>query len=183
MDFDNIKEDYSFAGMAHIFDQHINSAVTCLSFARGSRSTLALGSADGSVSICSCLSDPPEVGRVLDSLSGPIFHLEWSNNNELMLTASQTGLSGKLIVWKVETGDRLRQLDWNKLCSSKLGCLNVASFHTMNNNRIVYGGHLLYSMNISTGQCSKIFDAKQSINCLTFCSNGRFAFLADQSEW
>ena len=55
-DFDNIKEeDYSFAGMAHIFDQHINSAVTCISFARGSRSQIALGSADGSVSICSCL--------------------------------------------------------------------------------------------------------------------------------
>lgn len=104
--------------MVHIFDQHINSAVTCLSFARGSRSTIALGSADGSVSICST-DNPPSVGRVLDSNSGPIFHLEWSNNNELMLTASQTGLFGKLIVWKVETGDRLRQLDWNKLCSSK----------------------------------------------------------------
>ena len=55
-DFDNIKEeDYSFAGMAHIFDQHIDSAVTCISFARGSRSQIAPGSADGSVSICSCL--------------------------------------------------------------------------------------------------------------------------------
>lgn len=51
----------------------------------------------------------------------------------------------------------------------------------MNNNRIIYGGQLLYSMNISTGQCSKIFSAKQAVVCLTFCANGRFAFLADHN--
>ena len=36
-DFDGTEEDYAFAGMAHIFDQHVGSAVTCLAFARRSR--------------------------------------------------------------------------------------------------------------------------------------------------
>ena len=104
--------------MAHIFDQHIGSAVTCLAFARRSRSLLALGSADGSISICS-VDQQPQVDRVLDARAGPISRLEWSSNNEFMVTASQTGLSGKLIVWRVESGERLRQFEWNKSCNSK----------------------------------------------------------------
>ena len=83
-------------------------AVTCISFAHRSRSTLALGSADGSVSICSCLSEPPQVDRVLDGRSGPVAKLEWSTNNELILTASQTGVHKNLdmffiFVYKVLT--------------------------------------------------------------------------------
>ena len=92
--------------MAHIFDQHVGSAVTCLAFARRSRSGLgtsifkeffiicltlrrsliALGSADGSVSICSV--QPPAVEKVLDARSGPISRLEWCSNNELMVRFS-----------------------------------------------------------------------------------------------
>ena len=117
-DFDAIEEDYAFAGMSHIFDQHIGSAVTCLSFARSSKSVIALGSADGSVSICS-VDQNPSVDKVLDARSGPISRLEWSSNNEFMVTASQTGLSGKLIVWRVNSGERLRQFEWNKSCNSK----------------------------------------------------------------
>ena len=74
------------------FVYYPRKAVTCISFAHRSRSTLALGSADGSVSICSCLSEPPQVDRVLDGRSGPVAKLEWSTNNELILTASQTGI-------------------------------------------------------------------------------------------
>lgn len=44
------EQDYSFVGMAHIFDQHVDSAVTCIAFAHRSRSVIALGSADGKVS-------------------------------------------------------------------------------------------------------------------------------------
>ena len=117
-DFDAIEEDYAFAGMSHIFDQHIGSAVTCLAFARSSKSVIALGSADGSVSICS-VDQNPSVDKVLDARSGPISRLEWSSNNEFMVTASQTGLSGKLIVWRVDSGERLRQFEWNKSCNSK----------------------------------------------------------------
>ena len=45
--------------------------MTCLSFARGLRTLLALGSADGSISICQCV-ESPSVEKVLDARSGPI---------------------------------------------------------------------------------------------------------------
>ena len=113
-----------------------------------------------SVSICSCLSEPPQVDRVLDSRSGPVAKMEWSTNNELIMTASQTGLYGNMIIWKVDTGEKLRQIEWNQYCSQRLGTLSVASFHTMNNNRVLYGGIILYSLNISTGQSCQLIDAK-----------------------
>jgi WD40 repeat protein len=97
---------------------------------------------------------------VLDGLSGPIAKMEWSTNNELIITASQTGLYGHVIVWKVETGEKLRQVEWNKQCNQRLGPLFVASFHTVNNNRVLYGGSILYSLNVSTGQSVQIMDAK-----------------------
>ena len=114
-----------------------------------------------SVSICSCLSEPPQVDRVLDSRSGPIAKLEWSTNNELIVTASQTGLYGNLIIWRVATGEKLRQIEWNQYSSVRLGSLSVASFHTLNNNRVLFGGMILYSLNTSTGQSVQLIDAKE----------------------
>ena len=37
--------------------------------------------------------NPPSVEKIFDSASGPIFHLEWSVNNELMITVSQASFS------------------------------------------------------------------------------------------
>ena len=62
----------------------------------------------------------------------------------------------------------------------RLGFLNLASFHTMNSNFVVFGGTIIYSMNISTGQCVKLLDAKISLNSLDFTANGRYLFIGDQ---
>ena len=62
----------------------------------------------------------------------------------------------------------------------RLGTLNVASFNAMNSNFVVFGGHLLYSMNISTGQCVKLLDAKLSLNSLDFTADGKYLFIGDQ---
>ena len=51
-----ISENYAFAGMHHIFDQH-TAAVTRVKFAHDDKSRLACSSLDGKLSVCQV--DPP----------------------------------------------------------------------------------------------------------------------------
>ena len=76
-----------------------------------------------------------------------------------------------MFIWKVESGEKLRQIEWNQFCSQRLGPLSIASFHTLNNNRILYGGMVLNSLNISTGQSAHLLGKKFSSD---FCSYNKF---------
>ena len=81
---------------------------------------------------------------------------------------------------KVAIQSQLQFLVFGKHFVFRLGFLNLASFHSLNSNFVVFGGTIVYSMNISTGQCAKLLDAKISLNSLDFTSNGRYLFIGDQ---
>uniref|UniRef100_A0A8C0HH92 WD repeat domain 13 n=1 Tax=Chelonoidis abingdonii TaxID=106734 RepID=A0A8C0HH92_CHEAB len=63
-----LSENYAFAGMYHVFDQHVDEAVPKVQFANDDKHLLACCSLDGTISVCQLAPAPP--ARVLRVLRG-----------------------------------------------------------------------------------------------------------------
>ncbi|XP_072044638.1 WD repeat-containing protein 13-like [Amphiura filiformis] len=143
-----IAENYAFAGMHHIFDQH-NKAVTAVRFANEDKSRVACSSMDGTLSICQVLPSPATVVAVLKGHSHGVTDFCWSTSNDLILSCS---LDGTAMLWYVSSGKCVRTVK-----DTDNAALRVCRFQPINNNMIVTGnskGHVQV-LNVSTGKAAK----------------------------
>jgi hypothetical protein len=105
-----VVEEYSFAGMGHIFDHHKQS----LAFANGVNSLLALVCVDGSVSVVSTV-----VGGVVHFFKRPskkpviATDVCWSLLNDWIIIAYSNGVAA---IYNVESGSLLRYVKVLRCC-------------------------------------------------------------------
>lgn len=154
-----LSENYAFAGMHHIFDQHVDSAgkemffihhhpfvyikfqhlflrrllllllVPRLQFANDDKHLLACCSLDGTLSIMTLSPSPPSVKVTLKGHGGPVTDFAWSLSNDIIVS---TSLDGTLRIWNTEDGRCIREVRDPE--SSELLC---CTFQPMNNNLTV----------------------------------------------
>ncbi|XP_033118477.1 WD repeat-containing protein 13-like [Anneissia japonica] len=138
-------ENYAFAGMHHIFDQH-KGAVTCVRFANDDKSRIACCSLDGNISVCQVLPEPATVVCVFKGHTQGVKDFRWSLSNDMLLSAS---LDTTAKLWSVSSGACIRTVQ-----DQAKGQLLACTFQPVNNNMIVTGsnkGHVQV-FNISTGK-------------------------------
>ncbi|XP_029862618.1 WD repeat-containing protein 13 [Aquila chrysaetos chrysaetos] len=102
-----LSENYAFAGVYHVFDQHTDSAVPKVQFAHDDRHLLACCSLDGTISVCRLAPGPPAVLRVLRGHSGGVADFAWSLSNDVLVSAS---LDGTLRLWAPADGRCIRRV-------------------------------------------------------------------------
>ncbi|XP_029650135.1 WD repeat-containing protein 13 isoform X3 [Octopus sinensis] len=170
----SVSENYAFAGMHHIFDQHAAS-VTSVKFANDDKSRVACSSTDGTLSICQLIPPPATVICMLRGHGSGITDFSWSSSNDIILSVS---LDGTARLWDVAAGSCIRVIEDGS--GAELLCCH---FQPLNNNMFVTGsnrGHVQV-MNVSTGQCCKGGSGKAAGRILTlaFDSNGRILWTGD----
>ncbi|GAB6020699.1 WD repeat-containing protein 13 [Chamberlinius hualienensis] len=167
-----IEENYAFAGMHHIFDQH-HKAVTRVRFANNDKHQLACCSADGTLSICSL--DPPSVVCQLIGHTAEISDFEWSASNDHIVSCSH---DGTIRLWDTQTSSCLRVVH-----DDFKGQFLCCSFQPMNNNMIVASNNKgsVQVVNISTGIYIRNGSYKISGKalCLAFDSSGKILWTGD----
>ncbi|XP_012731071.1 WD repeat-containing protein 13 isoform X2 [Fundulus heteroclitus] len=170
-----LSENYAFAGMHHIFDQHVDSAVPRLQFANDDKHLLACCSLDGTLSIMTLSPTPPSVKLALKGHGGPVTDFAWSLSNDIIVS---TSLDGTLRIWNTEDGRCIREVRDPE--SSELLC---CTFQPMNNNLTVVGNskHHLQVVNISTGKKVKGGSSKLTgrVLSLSFDAPGRILWAGD----
>ncbi|KAG7332741.1 hypothetical protein KOW79_004575 [Hemibagrus wyckioides] len=170
-----LSENYAFAGMHHIFDQHVDSAVPRLQFANDDKHLLACCSLDGTLSIMTLSPPPPTVKVTLRGHAGPVTDFAWSLSNDIIVS---TSLDGTLRIWNTEDGRCIREVADPE--TSELLC---CTFQPMNNNLTVVGNskHLLQVVNISTGKKVKGGSSKLTgrVLSLSFDAPGRILWAGD----
>ncbi|KJE92326.1 WDR13 protein [Capsaspora owczarzaki ATCC 30864] len=174
----------------HVFSHHFASVMS-VAFAHYDRDLIALGSNDGSVSVCRAWNDPGIVhilrhdlattrlpsGTTAATFASPhaVTDVDWSATNEHVLSCSRDGTAR---VWDLVSGS----------CARILGApsgpaITAGRFHPVNNNMIVLGnaraGVEFYNM--STG---KPFKGSQvavngAVKCFEFNPNGSFLWAGD----
>ncbi|XP_064359562.1 WD repeat-containing protein 13 isoform X2 [Dromaius novaehollandiae] len=144
-----LSENYAFAGVFHVFDQHTDSAVPRVQFAHDERHLLACCSLDGTISVCRLAPGPPAVLRLLRGHGGGVADLAWSLANDLLLSASH---DGTLRLWAPAEGRCLR-----RLADPDGAALLCCAFQPLNNNLTVAGSArgVLRVVNISTGKAAR----------------------------
>ncbi|XP_064415361.1 WD repeat-containing protein 13 isoform X1 [Latimeria chalumnae] len=170
-----LSENYAFAGMYHIFDQHVDEAVPKVQFANDDKHLLACCSLDGMISICQLVPTPPVVLRVLRGHSRGVTDFAWSLSNDVIVS---TSLDTTMRIWATEDGKCIREIADPD--SSELLC---CTFQPMNNNLTVVGNgkHNVHVVNISTGKKVKGGSSKLTgrILSLSFDSPGRILWAGD----
>ncbi|KAA8591396.1 hypothetical protein FQN60_002339 [Etheostoma spectabile] len=170
-----LSENYAFAGMHHIFDQHVDSAVPRLQFANDDKHLLACCSLDGTLSIMTLSPSPPSVKVTLKGHGGPVTDFAWSLSNDIIVS---TSLDGTLRIWNTGDGRCIREVRDPE--SSELLC---CTFQPMNNNLTVVGNskHHLQVVNISTGKKVKGGSSKLTgrVLSLSFDAPGRILWAGD----
>nr|AEB26709.1 WDR13 protein isoform 1 [Heteropneustes fossilis] len=185
-----LSENYAFAGMHHIFDQHVDSAVPRLQFANDDKHLLACCSLDGTLSIMTLSPPPPTVRVTLRGHAGPVTDFAWSLSNDIIVP---TSLDGTLRIWNTEDGRCIREVADPE--SSELLC---CTFQPMNNNlTVVRAGvqttrfklrrfcgnskHMLQVVNISTGKKVKGGSSKLTgrVLSLSFDAPGKILWAGD----
>uniref|UniRef100_A0A096M833 WD repeat domain 13 n=1 Tax=Poecilia formosa TaxID=48698 RepID=A0A096M833_POEFO len=171
-----LSENYAFAGMHHIFDQHVDSAeVPRLQFANDDKHLLACCSLDGTLSVMALSPPPPSVRLTLKGHGGPVTDFAWSLSNDIIVS---TSLDGTLRIWNTEDGRCIREVRDPE--SSELLC---CTFQPMNNNLTVVGNskHHLQVVNISTGKKVKGGSSKLTgrVLSLSFDAPGRILWAGD----
>ncbi|XP_070579907.1 WD repeat-containing protein 13-like isoform X2 [Ptychodera flava] len=170
----SIDENYAFAGVHHIFDQH-TKAVTGVKFANDDKSRIACSSMDGTLSICQVLPAPATIVCVLRGHTKGVTDFRWSLSNDLILSSS---LDGTARLWQVSSGRSVRVLeDADK--AEIYSCL----FQPVNNNIVATGnsrGHIQV-LNVSTGKCVKGGLSKGSgkVLSMTFDPTGKILWAGD----
>ncbi|PAA56467.1 hypothetical protein BOX15_Mlig023063g2, partial [Macrostomum lignano] len=100
-------EQYAFAGVYCILDQHCQSSALRLRFANNDRTRLAAGAGDGRVSVSQVVPSPATVICVLDGHKQAITDLAWSSGNDFLLSVSEDGSAR---VWNVAKATCLREV-------------------------------------------------------------------------
>ncbi|CAB3998635.1 WD repeat-containing 13-like, partial [Paramuricea clavata] len=170
----SLGENYAFAGMHHVFDQHAE-AVTSIKFAHDEKHQLACSSSDGTISVCHLIPSP-SVTCFLRGHKASIKDFDWSVANDFIVSAS---LDGSSRLWNPTSGQCLRVFDDNWLCAV-LSC----RFQPLNNNMIVTGnqkGHIQV-YNTSTGKCIKGGTGRTTgaVLSLAFDSTGTILWTGDE---
>ncbi|XP_065587696.1 LOW QUALITY PROTEIN: WD repeat-containing protein 13 [Cyrtonyx montezumae] len=144
-----LSENYAFAGVYHVFDQHTDSAVPKVQFAHDDRHLLACCSLDGTISVCRLAPGPPAVLRVLRGHEGGVADLAWSLSNDVLVSAS---LDGTLRLWAPPTARCIRRVP-----DPDGAALLCCAFQPLNNNLTVVGSarHMVRVVNISTGKAAR----------------------------
>ncbi|KAJ6655268.1 hypothetical protein lerEdw1_005460 [Lerista edwardsae] len=124
-----LSENYAFAGMYHIFDQHVDEAVPKVQFANDDKHLLACCSLDGTISVCQLVPTPPVVLRVLKGHSRGVSDFAWSLSNDIIVS---TSLDATMRIWATEDGKCIREIP-DPDASELLCC----TFQPMNNNLTV----------------------------------------------
>lgn len=168
----SISENYAFAGVHHIFDQH-RDAVTSVRFANNEKYLLGCCSADGNLSICRL--DPPCVLYMLKGHRAKVSGFEWSLSNDLLVSGS---LDGTVRLWDAKTGACVRTVP-DPAGASIYSCV----FQPANNNMVVTGNEkgLVQVLNISTGIYLKGGSSTTTgcVLCLTFEPTGKLLWAGD----
>ncbi|GCC39052.1 hypothetical protein chiPu_0023181 [Chiloscyllium punctatum] len=126
-----LSENYAFAGMYHIFDQHVDEAVPKVQFANDDKNRLACCSLDGTISVCQLVPTPPAVLRVLRGHSRGVTDFAWSLSNDVIVS---TALDATMRIWATDSGKCIREIPDPD--GSELLC---CTFQPMNNNLTVVG--------------------------------------------
>ena len=148
-----LSENYAFAGVYHVFDQHTDSAgngesweriqgvaglsgarltllaVPKVQFAHDDRHLLACCSLDGTISVCRLAPGPPAVLRVLRGHDGGVADFAWSLSNDVLVSAS---LDGTLRLWAPNDGRCIRRVP-----DPDGAALLCCAFQPLNNNLTV----------------------------------------------
>ncbi|KAM7295829.1 WD repeat-containing protein 13 [Ixodes scapularis] len=168
----SISENYAFAGVHHIFDQH-GDAVTCVKFANNEKHLLACCSMDGSLSVCRL--DPPRVLFHLKGHRAGVSAFEWSLSNDLLVSSS---LDGTVKLWDATSGGCVRTVP-DPGGAAILSCL----FQPANNNMVVTGNNkgLVQVLNVSTGIYLKGGSSQTTgcVLCMTFDPTGKLLWAGD----
>ncbi|KAL5018934.1 hypothetical protein ScPMuIL_004656 [Solemya velum] len=174
----SISENYAFAGMHHIFDQHTD-AVTRVKFANDDKSRVACSSVDGTLSICQLIPPPATVICMLKGHMAGVVDFVWSLSNDVVLSVS---LDGTARLWDVAAGSCMRVIE-DGTNAELLSCL----FHPLNNNMFVIGNSKssIQLMNVSTGKgykagCSKVIG---KVLALAFDPSGRILWSGDDKGY
>ncbi|XP_006824011.1 WD repeat-containing protein 13-like [Saccoglossus kowalevskii] len=170
----SIDENYAFAGVHHIFDQHTD-AVTCVKFANNDKSRIACSSLDCTVSVCQVLPSPATIVCVLRGHERGVTDFCWSLSNDLILSSS---LDGTTRLWQVSSGKCVRVLEDTDRAEI-LSC----QFQPVNNNMVVTGnvrGHIQV-LNVSTGKCTKggLGKASGKVLSMAFDPTGKILWAGD----
>ncbi|XP_043357501.1 WD repeat-containing protein 13 isoform X3 [Dermochelys coriacea] len=170
-----LSENYAFAGMYHVFDQHVDEAVPKVQFANDDKHLLACCSLDGTISVCQLAPAPPTVLRVLRGHSRGVSDFAWSLSNDVLVS---TSLDGTMRIWAAAEGKCIRQIP-DPDGAELLCCV----FQPMNNNLTVVGNgrHNLHVVNISTGKEVKGGSsiATGRLLALSFDAPGRLRWAGD----
>ncbi|KAL3876277.1 hypothetical protein ACJMK2_034143 [Sinanodonta woodiana] len=170
----SISENYAFAGMHHIFDQH-TAAVTSVKFANDDKSRVACSSMDGTLSICQVIPPPATVICMLKGHKAGVADFVWSLSSDLILSVSYDGTAR---LWNVAAGSCMRVLE-DDMGGELLSCL----FHPLNNNMFVTGNNkaTVHVMNMSTGKGYKGGSGKVlgQVLSLAFDPTGRILWAGD----
>ncbi|XP_069739200.1 WD repeat-containing protein 13 isoform X3 [Phaenicophaeus curvirostris] len=145
----SLGENYAFAGVFHVFDQHGDHAVPKVQFAHDDRHLLACCSLDGTISVCRLAPGPPSVLRVLRGHGGGVADFAWSLSNDVLVSAS---LDGTLRLWAPLDGRCIRRVP-----DPDGAALLCCAFQPLNNNLTVVGSarHMVRVVNISTGKAAR----------------------------
>ncbi|XP_015768247.1 PREDICTED: WD repeat-containing protein 13-like isoform X2 [Acropora digitifera] len=171
----SLGENYAFAGMYHIFDQHVE-CVTAVRFAHDDKYLLACSSTDGTLSVCTLVPSPPSVSCTLRGHTAAVMDFDWSITNDFILSAS---LDCTARVWDPASGQCVRVVN----DSHSFG-MTACRFQPLNNNMLLTGnqkGHLNV-FNMSTGKSFKGGSAKVSagVKSLAFDSSGVLVWVGDE---
>lgn len=170
-----LSENYAFAGMYHIFDQHVDQAVPKVQFANDDKHLLACCSLDGTISVCQLVPTPPTVLQTLRGHNGPVSDFAWSLSNDIIVS---TSLDGSMRIWNTHDGRCIRQIPDPD--SAQMLC---CTFQPINNNLTVVGNgkHNIHVVNISTGKKVKGGSSKLTgrVLSLSFDSAGRILWAGD----
>ncbi|CAN8179320.1 unnamed protein product [Coccothraustes coccothraustes] len=144
-----LSENYAFAGVFHVFDQHLDSAVRKVQFAHDERHLLACCSLDGTLSVCRLAPGPPAVLRRLRGHGAGVSDFAWSLSNDVLVSAS---LDGTLRLWDPGDGRCIRRVP-----DPDGAALLCCAFQPLNNNLTVVGSarHMVRVVNISTGKAAR----------------------------
>ncbi|KAM4880045.1 WD repeat-containing protein 13 [Sylvia borin] len=144
-----LSENYAFAGVFHVFDQHLDSAVRKVQFAHDERHLLACCSLDGTLSVCRLAPGPPAVLRRLRGHGAGVSDFAWSLSNDVLVS---TSLDGTLRLWDPADGRCIRRVP-----DPDGAALLCCAFQPLNNNLTVVGSarHMVRVVNISTGKAAR----------------------------
>ncbi|NXV09987.1 WDR13 protein, partial [Cettia cetti] len=125
----SLSENYAFAGVFHVFDQHLDSAVRKVQFAHDERHLLACCSLDGTLSVCRLAPGPPAVLRRLRGHGAGVSDFAWSLSNDVLVS---TSLDGTLRLWDPSDGRCIRRVP-----DPDGAALLCCAFQPLNNNLTV----------------------------------------------